>query len=299
MVWLFAGVLALLADTAAAQERVTLGWGRLFSNDGLGDGRDRWRTGAYTVSRIRGPAWTGTLPGFGEILEFRVRSEIVAPEHLVVAAPGDRRYAGILTFGLHTHFDLAGFDSSLGGELAVTGKQTGLSEVQGLIHRSLGLADPQVDDDQIGNHVYPGLVAEIGRSLPLGEARLRPFVEARAGLETLVRAGFDLEIGRYTEGALMLRDSATGQRYRGLAGDLVPGWSASVGGDIAHVFESDLLPEGGAAVLSEDLARLRLGVAWQGESGASVFYGVTWLGKEFEGQHEGQAVGTLNLNLKF
>ena len=299
MVWLFAGILALLSVPAAAQERVTLGWGRIFANDGLGDAKDRWRTGAYTLSRIRGPGWTGTLPGFGEILEFRAKAEIVAPEHLVVAAPGDRRYAGILSFGLHTHFDMAGFDTSLGGELAITGKQTGLAALQGLIHRSLGLADPKVDANQIGNHVYPGVVAEIGRSMALGEARLRPFVEARAGLETLVRAGFDLEIGGYTQGALMLRESTTGQRYRGVAGDLVPGWSASVGGDIAHVFDSKLLPEGGAAVLSEDLARLRLGVAWQGESGASVFYGVTWLGREFEGQHEGQAVGTLNLNLKF
>ena len=46
---------------AAAQDRVTLGWGRLLTNDLLGDGRDRWRTGSYTLSRVRGPAWGGSL----------------------------------------------------------------------------------------------------------------------------------------------------------------------------------------------------------------------------------------------
>ena len=94
--FLAAVLLCGLAAPASTQERVTLGWGRMFTNDGLGDLEDRWRTGSYTVSRVRGPSWSGELPGrFGEILEFRARAEIIAPENLTVAAPGDRRYAGI------------------------------------------------------------------------------------------------------------------------------------------------------------------------------------------------------------
>lgn len=53
---------------AISQERVTLGWGRLLNNDALGDGKDRWRTGSYVLSRVRGPSWTGALPEMpGEI----------------------------------------------------------------------------------------------------------------------------------------------------------------------------------------------------------------------------------------
>lgn len=291
--------LAVLPQVGRAEDRVTLGWGRMFSNDGLGDARDRWRTGAYTVSRVRGRDWDGNLPGFGEILEFRARAEILAPEDLVSPDPGDRRYAGVLTFGLHTHFSHAGLDSSLGLELAVTGPQTGLGDVQSYIHDHLGLPQPQVLDDQIGNAVHLGALAEVGRSLSFGPARLRPFAEAQVGIETMVRLGFDLDLGPRTQGALMLRDSTTGQRYRGIDGDMVPGWSLSLGGDIAHVFDSALLPEGGAAERTETRSRLRAGLAWQGARGASVFYGVTWLGKEFAGQSEGQAVGSLSLNLNF
>ena len=48
---------ALFAVPAVAQERVTLGWGRLLTNDAIGDGKDRWRTGSYVLSRVRGPSW--------------------------------------------------------------------------------------------------------------------------------------------------------------------------------------------------------------------------------------------------
>ena len=72
-----------LASPIAAEQRVTLGWGRLFTNDALGDGRDRWRTGSYTVSRIKGISWSGELPTTpGEIVEFRFRADTIAPASL-------------------------------------------------------------------------------------------------------------------------------------------------------------------------------------------------------------------------
>ncbi|MBP9184189.1 MAG: lipid A deacylase LpxR family protein [Fuscovulum sp.] len=289
-----------LAVPAAAQERVTLGWGRAFVNDALGDMRDRWRTGSYTVSRVRGPSWQGSLPAtFGEILEFRGRAEVIAPESLTAPPPGDRRYAGVLSLGLHSHFDLAGFETSLGADLVFTGPQTRLSDIQEEIHRVLDLPLPLVAANQIPNGFHPTLVAEIGRSLSFGDAgTIRPFVEAQAGLETFVRAGFDLTLGQFGDGALMLREQVTGHRYRAVAGSLTPGFSLILGGDVAHVFDSELLPDGGAAVLSDSRSRLRAGVAWQGDR-ASAFYGLTWLGKEFETQREGQLVGALTLRLVF
>ncbi|MBK6466653.1 MAG: lipid A deacylase LpxR family protein [Rhodobacter sp.] len=292
--------LGLGSGDSVAQDRVTLGWGRMFSNDGIGDGKDRWRTGSYTISRVRGRSWSGALPAtFGEILEFRARTDIIAPESLRFVPPGDRRYAGVLTFGLHTHFDMKGFETSLGADLAITGPQNRLSDVQEALHDIFGATPPLVASSQIPNGFYPTLVVETGRRFDLGgTAHLRPFVEVQAGLETFVRGGFDLSFGSYGSGALMLRDQASGQRYRAVAGGLTPGLTFSLGGDIARVFDSAILPDGGAAVLSDTRSRLRAGVAWQGER-ASAFYGLSWLGREFEGQRDDQLVGSLSLTLRF
>lgn len=286
-------------EQAVASERVTLGWGRLFSNDIIGDGRDRWRTGSYTVSRVRGTDWTGALPArAGEILEFRFRAETLAPANITAPAPGDRRYAGTLSFGLHTHFDLSGFDAAAGVDVVVTGPQTGMGRFHRKVHDALGMSDVGLLPDQIANAVHPTLVAETGRSLGVGAARIRPFAEVQAGAETLVRIGADLDFGTYTRGALMLRDGATGQRYRAAVQDRLAGFSLTLGGDIARVADSVYLPEGGAATLSDTRERLRAGVHWQGD-GSEMFYGLTWLGKEFEEQPEGQLLGSLNIRFQF
>lgn len=293
-------VIAGMASPIAAQDRVTLGWGRLFNNDAMGDSQDRWRTGSYTVSRLRGESWSGVLPEQpGAILEYRLRGETIAPDNLLVSDPSDRRYAGALSFGVHTHFGWQGNEISLGGDLVVTGPQTGIGGFQTWIHDQLGLDEPQVLDDQIGNGIHPTLVAEMGRSLRFGtSATLRPFVEARAGAETLVRIGGDLVIGEFGQGDLMLRDPTTGQRYRGVAGVHDNGFSLVLGADVAQVFSSVFLPAGEAVTLSDTRSRARAGVQWQG-SRASGFYGVTYLGPEFNEQKEGQFVGSLNVNFSF
>ncbi|MDQ2067410.1 DUF2219 family protein [Xinfangfangia sp. CPCC 101601] len=283
---------------AQAQERVSLGWGRLFSNDALGDGADRWRSASYTVSHLRGPLWSGSRPDFGEILEYRLRSEFISPENLTLGAAGDRRYAGVLTLGLHTHFEMAGLETSLGVDVAITGPQSGMSRLHDGLHDLLDMPRPMVAADQIPDDAHPTLVAEIGRDIAFGAATLRPFAEAQAGLESFVRIGFDLAIGSYGRGALMLREQSTGQRYRAIKGNPDPGLTLTLGGDVAHVFDSALLPKGGAAVLRDRRERLRAGLAWQGEHRA-IFLGLTWLGKEFVGQRESQVVGSLSLNLTF
>ena len=297
---LFAAALLMVAPHATlAQDRVTLGWGRMFDNDAFGDFHDRWHTGSYTISRMRGTDWRGTLPtGFGDLTEFRMRAETIAPADLVAPDPADRRYVGALTFGLHTHMDLHGIETALGADLVVTGPQTGIGNFQSWVHQALGLPEPSLGG-QLGDAVYPTVNAEFGRSFDLGTAiALRPFVAGQAGVETYLRAGGDITIGSFGQGSLLLRDETTGQRYRAIEGNRVNALSFTLGGDVAHVFSSEFLPEGGAAVLNDTRTRLRAGMQWQGER-ASAFYGVTYLSPEFDGQPEGQLVGSLNVNLRF
>tara|TARA_R110002049_G_scaffold23781_3_gene84472 strand:+ start:82486 stop:83403 length:918 start_codon:yes stop_codon:yes gene_type:complete len=298
---------ALLAPLVAlspahAGDRQRLGYGHLITNDFLGDGQDRWRSGAVSSSRIWGPTWTGTAPaGFGELVELRLGMAVLAPDNLRMPAVGDRPYAGTLSAGLHTHFSRQGYDISLGGDLVFTGPNTGLGSLQRAFHDLLDTTGPSSTmlDNQIGNGVHPTFVGEVGRSVDLGHnMRLRPFVEARAGAETLLRVGADLTIGDIGQGELLIRDITTGQRYRSIQNPDLGGFSFVLGADIAHVADSIYLPENRGFVLTDRRDRLRAGVHWQGD-GASVFYGVTWLGREFEAQTEGQLVGSLRVNLRF
>ncbi|MGL6210408.1 MAG: lipid A-modifier LpxR family protein [Paracoccaceae bacterium] len=292
--------LCFLTLPAAAEDRETLGWGRLFSNDTIGDGQDRWRTGSYALSRISGDSWNGALPGgFGEILELRLRADTIAPSNLDNPAADDRRYAGLVTIGLHTHLAFGGFEASVGGGIALTGPQTGVGTFQSVVHGAFGLGDVNALDTQLENAVYLTAATEMGRRFAISDrVEFRPFIAAEAGVETLVRAGGDLVIGDFGRDDLMLRDTTTGQRFRGVEGEQVSGLSFTLGGDIAKVFDSVLLPDGGAVDLVEDRSRLRAGVHWQGGQ-ASVFYGLTYLSKEFEQQDEGQILGSLNVNLWF
>lgn len=291
-------LLVTIAPPAAAQERQTLGFGRLFTNDGLGDLRDRWRTGAYTVSILRGPEWTGRLPDRpGVILEYRGRAEIVAPANLARPGPGDRRYAGILSAGVHTHFAWAGGEARLGLDIVGTGPATGLGSFQNWVHKALDVPQPDLSN-QLPNRVHPMLSGEYGREVTLGGgARLRPFVEAQAGFETLARAGFDLTLGGHGRGALLLRDPVTGLRYAGIRGEPAPGLSAVVGADIARVWDSALLPAPGPAPRGTR-TRLRAGLHWQGER-SELFWGISRLSPEFAGQPKGQTVGAMRLRLRF
>ena len=284
---------------AQAQDRQFLGWGRMFDNDAIGDAQDRWHTGSYTISVLQGPEWSGSLPQhFGDVLEYRLSAQTIAPADLVAPDANDRRYVAALTFGLHTHANWQGFETSLGADLVLTGPQTGIARFQTWAHDILGLANPDVSN-QLGNAVHPTLTAELGRSIALGNTvTLRPFLAAQAGVETYVRVGGDLVIGRFGQGALMLRDETTGQRFRGITSDRSPALSFTLGGDVARVFSSAYLPSGGTAVANDTRTRLRAGVQWQGQS-ASVFYGVTYLAPEFKSQPEGQLVGSLNVNLRF
>lgn len=298
---ILAGFAALILWTpdAYAAGRETLGWGRLFNNDFLGDGRDRWRTGSYVISKVTGYGWTGQRPERpGEIIEFRFRSETIAPENIVAAAPGDRRYAGSLSFGIYTHFQRRGTEISLGGDLVMTGPQTGIGDLQTEVHKILGASVPGVLGNQIPNGIHPTARVEFGRQIQLSSnLTFRPFFEAQGGAETLLRVGGDLTVGRFGQGELMLRDVTTGQRYRASRPDYT-GFSAVFGADIAHVEHSIYLPVYDGIALTDQRTRVRAGVHWQGKK-SSAFYGLTWLSEEFVGQPESQVVGSVRLNFRF
>jgi len=301
-VFAFAVSLLLSAPVADAAERQSLGFGRLLSNDYFGDGKDRWRTGSWTLSKVWGSEWNGQAPGtFGDLIELRISSEILAPDNLNRPAAGDRPYAGALSVGAHTHFQWQGLETAVGADLVMTGSGTGLGSFQRAVHKVLGVRKPSHDtlDRQIDGGIHPTFVGELGRSLSLAPGvQARPFLEGRAGAETLVRAGVDITFGTVGTGELLVRESVTGHRYRVITDDATTGFSFLLGADIAHVSDSIFLPEDRGYELTDSRDRLRAGLHWQGH-GAAAFYGVTYLGEEFKAQKEGQFVGSIRIDLSF
>ena len=294
-------VLTCFVQPSQAGDRVTLGFGRLFSNDFLGDGKDRWRTGAYVVSWLRGPEGTEARGDFGEVLEFRFGATMITPASLTAPVASDRRYAGVLSFGLHSHFTQGALEMSTGVDLVLTGPQTGISGFQEEMHELFGatLPSPAVLANQIPDRIMPTAVIEAAHPVALGSrATLRPFVEAQAGAETFVRIGGDVLIGAgFTQG-LVLRDGTTGQLYQGARGQMGTGLSFLLGADVAHVGHSAYLPASDGYELTDVRARARAGVQYRGER-FGAFYGVTWLGEEFEAQPGGQVLGSINIQLNF
>lgn len=291
----------LTAPAAQAEERTTLGWARLFTNDALGDLEDRWHTGSYSVSRLSGPRWTGTLPETpGEILEYRATFDTIAPANLIAPDADDRRYAGAISLGVASHFDLSGYDVAAGAGLTFVGPSTGIGKFQSYVHQILGLDAPTtVLEDQIPDQVHPFVSVELARRVDLTAGlSLRPFAVAQSGPEDLLRVGVDLTVGRLGRKDLMLRDSITGHLYRGIVGDGAPQFSLVFGADSARVFDSVYLPAGGPAVMLADRDRLRAGYLWQTRD-TFVFSGLTYLGPEFASQTEGQVVGSLTVSFAF
>ncbi len=211
---LFAAALLTFATPAISEGRANIGEGRLFNNDYLGDGKDRWHTGFYTYSNIRArEAYSGT-EAFGDLIEYRFRAAVIAPSRRS-AAPGDRPYAGTLSLGVHTHFDYGGTQVNIGGDLVAIGPKTGLSDFQLAVHDIYDLPNPPYVAQQLGDQVFlNGAVAASRRYALSDTVTVRPFVEAMAGTEALVRVGGDVMIGAVGQDDLLLRDVVTGQLYR-------------------------------------------------------------------------------------
>ena len=92
---------ASMFSAAAAEPFRLLGTGGVFTNDLIGDGRDRWRTGSLSFAAAFGRA--GTTPDrLGDIWDFRGHLEAATAANVVDPAPEDRLYAGIVDLGLPT-----------------------------------------------------------------------------------------------------------------------------------------------------------------------------------------------------
>ena len=297
---IFALVLGLVATVtpAVAQDREFIGAGRLFNNDVFGDGYDRWRTGSYVYSnlRARGPYTGGE--SFGDLLEYRLRTEIVAPER-GTTAPGDRPYAGMLSLGVHTHFNAAGTQMSLGGDIVAVGPSTRMSQFQEYYHDTFSLPDPPHVDQQLADAIWFNANVSASKQFQVNDTlSVRPFVQAQAGVEDLMRAGADVWVGAIGQQDLKLRDVVTGQLYRGSqSGD--QGMAYVFGIDVAAVSDSRLLPADQGYIVSPTRTRARAGVHWQLGQVTSLFGGATYLSEEFTGQRSGQVVGSLKLNFNF
>lgn len=286
-------------SAACAEGHKSLGWGSLFNNDTLGDGKDRWRSASLVVSHVRGEDWAGQRPDrIGALIEYRFRAEMITPVNVAAPNASDRLYVGALSFGAHTHFQKGATEMSLGLDLVFVGPQTKVDQLQDSLHGVLDSGSVNVDGFQVANAVYPTVTFEAGRQFDLGRSgQLRPFVELQAGAETLARLGADVTFGSFGQGALLLRDAPTGQLYSGVAGARKTGLSMVLGGDIAYVADSQYLDTAGIA--KKDLrGRLRAGLHQQFKRGA-MFYGATYLSEEYETQPEGQVVGSLSLNVQF
>jgi hypothetical protein len=295
----FAIIIALLVTTpgiGAAQDMQILGFGRLFNNDRIGDGGDKWRSGSYQFSVIRGQEWSGDLPDRPFAMqEFRFRSEIIAPRTDSI----DRPYVGALSVGLHTHFGLGPFDASVGADMTAIGPQTGVSALQEQFHEVFSIPDPKGTESQLENAVHFSGTTELNWPLQLSEmVTIRPFAEGQAGVETLARIGADVIVGQIGHSDLLLRDPVTGQLIRGVEGEAL-GVSLVAGADYARVTESVFLPEDRGFAPTDDRFRVRAGLHWQLAPLVSFFYGATYLSEEFVGQDEGQIVGGLKLNFNF
>lgn len=294
---------AFTGHAMAQQERRILGTALVGVNDDFGGGEvlDRWRTGVVAVHGVYGTAWPvdGDVR-FGDVLEVRFRGEILAPESLDNPEPGDRPYAGTLSFGLHTHFRQAGLDYRLGADLVLTGPQTGVDDLQASIHDAMSLPDPEnAAETQIGDAAYLTLSGEAARAFALRPGiSMRPFAAARIGDETFARIGVDLVGGSLASGGVLLRDVSSGQLFEGTRG-AATGFGWSLGADIASVAASVYLPDTDEFPGPEETrSRVRGGVMWAGPRW-SLFGGLAYLSEEFEGQSEGQTIGTLSLTVGF
>lgn len=274
----------------------------VFSNDYLGDGQDRWRSGAYFRSTFFGPAWTGDLPKKAPIFEFRLRGETISPSDLTSPPmAGERPYVGVVAAGLFGHRGSGAGGYRVGAELVATGPQTGVADFVEWSHDVLGFPTARATSGQLGDAFYPTVNTEAYRLIPRKSGRgfdLRPFVELQAGVETYARTGVDLFFGPSIDGSLLTRDPVTGQTLTVATVRRQQGLMPSVGVDVAYVASSEYLPASSGLTVKRVRMRARVGARYFAD-GRDFFLGFTWLGPEYTSQPSGQVLGSLSLNLRY
>lgn len=292
----------ILLTLVAALPALALDWQRagatwLVTNDFFGDRHDRWQTSSMQAGQFL------SLPGGRvDLLELRLLSRVMVPWNLSRPAPGERPLAGVVSAGIHGYHRGADVTLRFGLDLVGTGPATRYDDVLSRMHSVRQSPSKQVEDDQVGNGLHPTLSAEASRRLNLGSlADLVPWFELRAGDETLARAGVDLLAGPGRGGFGPAREEATGflmpmigAHGRNPGG----GWALVLGLDAARIVDSVYLPDDHAVEAEDTRLRARAGGLWNGQR-MQLFYGVTWLGEEFEAQPEPQIVGAVHAAWRF
>jgi hypothetical protein len=271
-----------------------------FTNDYIGDGHDRWRSGSFTTFF----GFEGDRTG-GWAHDFRLRTEIISPWGSDEQPNNsDRPYAGMIGLGAFVNERIGLTEINIGGEVVMMGDQTGLQSFQDGFHELFGF-DGYTSDGashvKIEDSFGAMMSAEAATSYFVGsEGALRPYLSAQFGYETFLRAGVDFIWGNYSFAEQFVRDPVSGFIQPSSSGraSAMEGFSFIAGVDYTAMTDSDLFPEHSDVDLKPGRFRGRLGV--QGKIGAaSVFYGVTHLTEEFESQVEGQTVGTLSVEFPF
>lgn len=267
----------------------------IFANDSLGEQKDRWRTGSHQYSRRY------FTEDEARSLELRMRTEIVAPSNLELPdVLNDRPYGNVFALGAFQTFSQDNFHYGFGGEVVITGKQTGLERIQETLHDAFGIAGPSsIDDYKIGNHVYFSARGDARYDVKLNEnLRAIGYAEAGAGFETYARGGVDIVFSQHELGYVS-RDYASGvpvmkskSRPKGVQYSLI------AGGDIARFEDSKLFPSWSNVNMSDTRTRLRAGLLFETPN-LRVFYGMARLSPEFDEQKEDQIVGMLSLGIDF
>jgi hypothetical protein len=270
-----------------------------FTNDHIGDGHDRWRSGGYTqfYSFEPGAEWDASI-------DIRLRSEILSPWGASdQPADADRPYAGMLGFGLFLNDYWGPVDYNLGIEVLFTGDMTGVQKFQESFHETFGFEGhtPQPGHDKLENDATSMLSAELARKFALGNiGAIRPFMTGKFGYESFMRTGVDVMLGNYDHAERYVRDPISGfiQPSSAQRAEALEGVSLVAGVDYTYVLNDYLITDGGSVDFKAGRTRTRLGVQ-AGLGPASIFYGATHLSEEFEGQVEGQTLGTISVEFTF
>ena len=95
-------ILLAMSSNGMADEMISkrLGTARLFTNDYLGDGHDRWRTGSYSIALLES---TPSKQGDQSFVEKRLRFDMFSPWQRQSASSADRPYGLMTSIGYFKH----------------------------------------------------------------------------------------------------------------------------------------------------------------------------------------------------
>lgn len=293
-------------------------------NDEFGDRRDRWFTSGVAIRGLSparatpfletewADSWLGHAP---RRLEMTIGQHIYSPENLrtTLRDTTDRPYAGWSYLGfeavtLKPNQSLMGqealVEDRVGFQLGVVGPAALAETTQGWIHSLNGTARPAGWANQLRNEPGLNLMAQrrwhiFGDALG-HETAIVPHVAAVVGtVNTHAEAGFEFRLGEdlhYDLNNPFMLDGVRGGGFfnppDGLSWYLTAGARARV---VAHnlFLDGSVFADGGHSVDKKPLmteAHIGFGYTFHG---FRFGYSYVWRSAEFDGQSEGQGIGSV------